>query len=124
MPAYLIFGIFLIAVATAENIQTVMLCRFFAGLFASAPLSNAAGAMADLWNDHDRALAIVGYSVSVIGGPNVGPLIGSAITESYLGWRWTEYITAIFIFAIFAVNLLLFPETYAVRAPTRPLRHE
>lgn len=25
------------------------------------------------------------YSIAVIGGPTVGPLIGSAITESYLG---------------------------------------
>lgn len=25
------------------------------------------------------------YSIAVIGGPTVGPLVGSAITESYLG---------------------------------------
>ena len=103
--------------ATAENIQTIMLCRFFAGLFAAAPLSNAAGAMADLWSDHDRALAVVGYSVAVIGGPTVGPLIGSAITNSYLGWRWTEYITAIMIFSILVLDLFLLPETYGVRVP-------
>lgn len=28
LPAYFIFGVFLIAVATAENIQTVMLCKY------------------------------------------------------------------------------------------------
>jgi MFS family permease len=48
LPAYLVFSIFLIGVATAKNIQTVMLYRFFAGLSASAPISNVAGAMADL----------------------------------------------------------------------------
>jgi MFS family permease len=60
LPAYFFFGVFLIGVATAENLQTIMLCRFFAGLMASAPISNVAGALADLWDDHDRALAVVG----------------------------------------------------------------
>lgn len=112
LPAYFIFGIFLIGVATAENLQTIMLCRFFAGLMASAPISNVAGALADLWNDHDRALAVVGYSIAVIGGPTVGPLIGSAITESYLGWRWTEYVTSFLIFFIVVIDLFFLPETY------------
>lgn len=61
LPAYIFFGVFLIGVATAENLQTIMLCRFFAGLMASAPISNVAGALADLWDDHDRALAVVGW---------------------------------------------------------------
>lgn len=59
---------------------------------ASAPISNVAGALADLWDDHDRALAVVGYSVAVIGGPTLGPLVGASITNSYLGWRWTESV--------------------------------
>jgi DHA1 family multidrug resistance protein-like MFS transporter len=72
LPAYLVFGIFLIGVATAENIQTVMLCRFFAGLMASAPISNVAGSLADMYDDKSRGLAVVLYSVAVIGGPTVG----------------------------------------------------
>ncbi|KAF8858003.1 MFS general substrate transporter [Acephala macrosclerotiorum] len=115
LPAYFIFGI-LIAVATAENLQTIMICRLFAGLMASAPISNTAGALADLWNDHDRAwqlLVLPGFSIAVIGGPTVGPLVGSSITGSHLGWRWTEYITAIMIFLIFAIDVFFLPETYA-----------
>jgi len=112
LPPYFIFGVFLIGVATAQNIQTIMLCRFFAGLMASAPISNVAGGLADLWNDHDRALAVVGYSIAVIGGPTLGPLIGSAITYSYLGWRFTEYITASLIFFILIIDMIFLPETY------------
>lgn len=89
LPAYFVFGCFLIGVATAENIQTVLLCRFFAGLMASAPISNVAGSLADMYDDKSRGLAVVLYSVAVIGGPTVGPLVGSAITYSYLGWRFT-----------------------------------
>lgn len=75
--------------ATAENVQTVMLCRFFAGLMASAPISNVAGSLADMYDDKSRGLAVVLYSIAVIGGPTVAPLVGAAITESYLGWRFT-----------------------------------
>lgn len=89
LPAYFVFAIFLIGVATAENIQTLMLCRFFAGLMASAPISNVAGSLADMYNDKSRGLAVVLYSIAVIGGPTVAPLVGAAITESYLGWRFT-----------------------------------
>lgn len=59
LPAYFVFGVFTIAVATTENLQAIMLCRFFAGLMASAPISNVAGSLADMWDDHDRALAVV-----------------------------------------------------------------
>lgn len=111
----------MIGVATAENIQTVLLCRFFAGLMASAPISNVAGSLADIYDDKSRGLAVVLYSIAVIGGPTLGPLVGAAITNSYLGWRFTydshtqiaintvslmfhsEYITSFLIFFIFAL---------------------
>ena len=58
LPPYFVFATFLIAVATAENIQTIMICRFFAGLMSSAPLSNVPGALADLWDEKHRAIAM------------------------------------------------------------------
>lgn len=36
---YAIFAIFQVPVAVAQNVETIMLGRFFAGLFASAPLA-------------------------------------------------------------------------------------
>lgn len=36
---YFIFAIFQIPVAVAQNLQTIFLCRFFGGLFGSAPLA-------------------------------------------------------------------------------------
>lgn len=33
------------------------------------------------------------YSLAVIVGPTLGPLVGSALIESYLGWRWTQYVS-------------------------------
>lgn len=56
-------------------------------------------------------------------GPTVGPLFGSAITTSYLTWRWTEYITTILIFTILVLAILLWPETYGVSVK-HPIFHQ
>ncbi len=135
LPAYFVFGVFLIGVATAENLETVMLCRFFAGLMASASISNVAGSwlicgtiMIGLWpllgesiksSLTSKILIAHSYSIAVIGGPTVGPLIGSAITNSYSGWRWTEYITSFLIFLLLVIDVVILPETYAVVACVR-----
>jgi DHA1 family multidrug resistance protein-like MFS transporter len=42
----------------------------------------------------------------------MAPFIGGFITISHLGWRWTEYITAIMGFLAFGLNLLFLNETY------------
>ena len=40
-------------------------------------------------------------------------MIGAALTvNKHLGWRWTEYIEAIFVFTIFALTMVCLPETY------------
>lgn len=59
---------------------------------ASAPISNVAGSLADIYDDKSRGLAVVLYSVAVIGSPTVGPLVGASITYSYLGWRFTNVL--------------------------------
>lgn len=30
--------------------------------------------------------------MAVVGGPILGPIVGGAVVQSYLGWRWTEYV--------------------------------
>jgi MFS family permease len=67
-----------------------------------------------------KTLIAHNYSIAVIGGPTVGPLIGSAITNSYLGWRWTEYITSFLIFLLLVIDVLILPETYAVSCLCTP----
>ena len=41
-------------------------------------------------------------------------VIGAALTVNrHLGWRWTEYIEAIWVFAIVAMTAIFLPEVYA-----------
>ena len=66
-----------------------------------------------MWGPKARGTAVVFYAVAVVGGPTLGPVIGAALTiNPQLGWRWTEYIQAIWVFVVFAVTLFCLPELY------------
>lgn len=124
---YFIAAIFAFGTATAKDIQTVLITRFFTGLFGSAPITNTGGVMADIWPPQQRGIALVSYGVCIVGGPTLGPIVGGAITSSYLGWRWTQYLTGIIIMAQFAVDVLVLDESYAPALlvyKARQLRYE
>lgn len=106
------FSIFTIGVATAENLQTIMICRFFSGAFGSAPLVLVAAVFSDIFSNEVRGLAIAVFSVTVFMGPLLAPFIGGFIVDSYLGWRWTMYISAIMGFTAFGLCLLFLEESY------------
>lgn len=96
----------------AKDIQTVMICRFFDGLFGSCPLTVVAAAFADMFDNETRGLAIAVFSATVFTGPLLAPFIGGFISISYLGWRWTEYISAIMGWTAFTLLTVFLPETY------------
>ncbi|KAF2492058.1 MFS general substrate transporter [Lophium mytilinum] len=106
------FSIFSIAVAVGKDLQTVLICRFFAGIFGSCPLAVVAAVFADMFDNRLRGLAVAVFSATVFMGPLLAPFIGGFITESYLGWRWTEYISAIMGFTAFGLIAVFLPETY------------
>ncbi|EMR90261.1 putative mfs multidrug protein [Botrytis cinerea BcDW1] len=113
--------------ATAKDIQTLLLTRFFAGIFGAAPVTNTGGVLSDIWAPQSRGTAIVGYAFAVVGGPTMGPIVGGAITSSYLGWRWTEYITGIMQMAVLIIGAIVLNETYPdalLVAKARRLRHD
>lgn len=124
---YLAFAIFNIPVATAQNLQTIFICRFLGGFFGSAPLAIVGGALADLHGPVKRGYALCIFSGATFIGPATGPIVGSFIVESYLGWRWTAWITAILGFAVAIITFPFIPETYAQVLLTRKaarLRYE
>ena len=106
------FGIFMIAVAVAKDIQTLLICRFFAGLFGSCALTIVPAIFSDIFNNETRGLAIAAFSASVFNGPLCGPFIGGFIVKSYLGWRWTQYIPAFMAFSCAVGALFLLDESY------------
>ena len=95
-----------------KDLQTVLICRFFAGMFGSCPLAVVAAVFADMYNNKLCGLVITVFCTCVFMGPLLAPFIGGFIVTSYLGWRWTEYISGIMGFSRFALLVLFMEETY------------
>ncbi|PWY84775.1 MFS general substrate transporter [Aspergillus heteromorphus CBS 117.55] len=110
--AMLGFGIFNTAVAVAKDLQTIMICRFFCGIFGSSPLAVVAAIFSDIYDNRTRGVAIAMFASTVFLGPLLAPFIGGFINSSYLGWRWTAYIPAIMGYAAFVMNLFFLKESY------------
>ncbi|KAH6605039.1 major facilitator superfamily [Trichoderma cornu-damae] len=106
------FSLFTIATATAKDIQTILICRFFAGFFGACPLAVVAAIFSDMFDNRTRGTAIAIFSMTVFTGPMLAPFIGGFIVDSYLGWRWTEYLSAILGFAAFVLDLFFLSESY------------
>ncbi|KAF7190142.1 putative transporter C36.02c [Pseudocercospora fuligena] len=106
------FGIFNIGVAVAKDYQTLIICRFFAGFFGSAPLAITAAVFADMYSNQYRGIAVCIFSGTIINGPLMAPFIGGFIASSYLGWRWVAYIPAFMGFAAGTLALFFQDETY------------
>ncbi|KAF7898455.1 hypothetical protein EAF00_004901 [Botryotinia globosa] len=113
LPPLFCLGLFSIGTATSTNAASIFITRFFGGLFGSAPVSNVSAALGDMWSPKARGTAVTFYAVAVVGGPTLGPLIGSALlVNPHLGWRWTEYLEAIWVFSMFGLCLICLPEVY------------
>lgn len=67
--AFGVFAIFQIPVAVAQNIETILICRFLGGFFAVAPLAIIGGAFADIWGSVDRGIAIALFAAATFVGP-------------------------------------------------------
>ncbi|RAR09418.1 citrinin biosynthesis transporter CtnC [Stemphylium lycopersici] len=115
MFGFALFAIFQIPVALAQNITTVCVGRFLGGFFASAPLAVVGGALADLWDPIPRSYAICVFAAGGFAGPVAGPIAGGFITESYLGWRWTSWITLIMAGLFGVIGFFIIPETSAAQ---------
>ena len=105
-------AIFQIPVAVATNLETIMLCRFLGGFLGSAPLAIVGGLLADIWDPVNRGVAIVAFAAATFIGPVIGPIMGGFITQSYLGWRWTAWMTLIMAALFGVIGFFVIPETY------------
>ena len=97
--------------AGSQNIQTLVILRFFAGAFGSSPLTNAGGVIADMFPASQRGLAMSIFAAAPFMGPTLGPIVGGFLGETK-GWRWVEGLMAIFTGAVWIIGSLTIPETY------------
>ncbi|EEY19283.1 polyamine transporter 1 [Verticillium alfalfae VaMs.102] len=88
------------------------ICRFFSGFFGACPLAVVAAVFSDMFDNRTRGVAVTVFSMAVFTGPLLAPFVGGFIVESYLGWRWTQYLISIMGFFAFFLDLFFLEETY------------
>ncbi|KWU42925.1 MFS general substrate transporter, partial [Rhodotorula sp. JG-1b] len=108
-----VFVLFQIGCALAQNIWTLVICRFFAAVFASSPLVNCGGVIADMWDPIRRGDAMSLFSASVFLGPVLGPIIGGFVSPLIsLRWRWIYGWIAFWGLGSWVLMTIFLPETY------------
>jgi multidrug resistance protein len=109
--AYAGFVVWLIPCAVAQNIQTMLIARFFDGLCGSAFLSVAGGSVGDMYTKETLQAPMLIYSASPFLGPATAPIMGGFINY-YSSWRWSWYFLIIFSVVVWMAIFLFVPETY------------
>lgn len=123
LTPFAISMIFTFACGAGDNIQTILICRFFAGVFGSAPITNTGGFLGDVFSPATRGKALVIYAMAVVGGPTLGPIVGSALIQTGNSWRWTEYVTGIFKAVVLLLDVLIIDESYSPTLLKYKARH-
>ncbi|KAF4984285.1 hypothetical protein FZEAL_497 [Fusarium zealandicum] len=119
-PVYLGSAILFIATslwaAWSPSFNSLLIARIFQG-FAVSPVECLPSAtIAEIFFLHERAFRIGIYTLLLLGGKNLVPLV-SAVIIGGLGWRWAFWIMAMIV-ALSAILLFLFvPETFWDRTP-------
>jgi MFS family permease len=125
-PVYLLgaslFVISAIWCAASPSYASLVVARVFQG-FAVSPVECLPSAtIAEIYFLHERAYRVGIYTLLLLGGKNLIPLVSAAIIQS-LGWRWVFWIVAIVVGACLVLLFFFVPETFWDRTP-RPRVHK
>lgn len=96
----------------SQNIWTLIILRFFTGIFGSSALCIPGGQIADMFKPELRGLGIGVFCLAPFIGPALGPIIGGFLGDG-AGWRWVMGFLAIFAAVLTIIAFVFMPETYA-----------
>lgn len=116
LVAWTVFFAFIFPGAFGNNIETVLVSRFFGGFSGSAFLTVSGGTVGDLFQRHELQAPMVLFSISPFLGPSSGPLIGGFINYN-ASWRWTYYVFLIWTGVLLLAVVFFVPETYRKFVP-------
>ncbi|KAI7049442.1 MFS general substrate transporter, partial [Hortaea werneckii] len=119
-PVYLIaatcFILTSVWCALSPNFASLVVARIFQGIAVSSVECLPSATVAEIYFLHEKAYRLGIYTLLLLGGKNLVPLVSAAVIQS-LHWRWVFWIVA--IIAGFGLCLLVFfvPETFWDRTP-------
>ncbi|KAH9986480.1 major facilitator superfamily domain-containing protein [Xylariaceae sp. FL0662B] len=103
-------AVFQLPIALGENVRTILICRFFAGVFGSGVMAIVSGMYFELYEPISRGVAL-GLSATCINlGATIAPVVGSYLTYD-VNWRWTAWTTLIITGALSFLGCFTIRET-------------
>ena len=116
LGAIILFTVSSIWCALSPNYPSLVVARIVQG-FAVSPVECLPSAtIAEIFFLHERAYRLGMYTLLLLGGKNLIPLVSAVIVQS-LGWRWVFWITAIVVGFCFFLIFFFVPETFWDRTP-------
>ncbi|KAK3943954.1 MFS transporter [Diplogelasinospora grovesii] len=119
-PVYLGGALLFIATsvwcALSPNYISLLLARFLQGVSVSPVECLPSASIAEIYFLHERAFRIGIYTLLLLGGKNLVPLVSAAIIQRY-GWRWVFWIVAMVVGFCLLMLYLCVPETFWDRRP-------
>lgn len=113
----LIFLVGAIVAAASQNYGALMAGRILTGFGASPTESLASASLSELYFQHERAYRTGLYTLLLLGGKNIIPLLSSLMFE-HLGRHWMYWILSMFLGLNLILTFLFVPETFWERSPT------
>ncbi|CAK4032926.1 related to TPO4-Proposed vacuolar polyamine transporter [Lecanosticta acicola] len=105
-----LFALFTLGAGFSNSVASLIVCRFFAGVFAAPAIGNASATITDYTDSRHRGTTMGFYYAVPTFGAVLGPLVGGFIVEAR-GWRWTQW-TTIFFIVTFYIPIIFTRETY------------
>ncbi|KAI1181572.1 major facilitator superfamily domain-containing protein [Nemania serpens] len=119
-PVYLFSSILFIASAVwcalTTNFTSLLLARIFQGIAVSPVECLPSATIAEIFFLHERAFRLGIYTLLLLGGKNLVPLV-SAVIINQLDWRWVFWIVAIVVGFCGILLFFFVPETFWDRSP-------
>lgn len=109
--AYTAHICFALGVCLAQNIETLLVCRFFGGTMGSVCFPNIAGGIVDMTTSRDRSPYNTCFRLTTLLGPALAALLGNvAVHDS--DWRWNLRSLPIINACVLLLYVITVPETY------------
>ncbi|KAK5164225.1 uncharacterized protein LTR77_009919 [Saxophila tyrrhenica] len=124
-PVYLVAATFFLVTciwcSESPSFASLVVARIFQGLAVSSVECLPSATVAEIFFLHEKAYRLGIYTLLLLGGKNLVPLVSAAIIQS-LGWRWVFRIVAMIIGFCLILLFFFVPETFWDRTP-RPHKH-
>ncbi len=122
LVAIILFTLSAIWCALSPSYGSLVVARIVQGIAVSPVECLPSATIAEIFFLHERAYRLGIYTLLLLGGKNLVPLVSAVIVQS-LGWRWTFWIVAMFVGFCFFLIFFFVPETFWDRRPTPHRRH-